>query len=149
MCVDIMNRLLSQFGSGDGGAPPASERGLQQLSTVVIDEHGIILHTALTVSGVHGEIIGKHASFLSPPPEEGTSAPLTGRLVVANPFTCHTDDVSNRDAIKGSVALVSRGINSFANKIQRCEAMGAICVIIIQNVGMLLFCNCFFNYTAS
>ncbi len=60
------------------------------------------------------------------------TAPLTGKLVLANPEIADTALVNAAD-IQGNIALISRGVVSFTTKVQNALNAGAIGAVIINS----------------
>ena len=61
-----------------------------------------------------------------------TTNDVTAEIVLANPPDASAALV-NAAQVAGKIAICYRGVNSFADKIQKCAAAGAIGVIIVQN----------------
>jgi hypothetical protein len=59
-------------------------------------------------------------------------APVHGRVIRADPFRAH-EDLRNAPLLRGSIAFVSRGGCTFAEKAQRCAEAGAIAVLVANN----------------
>ena len=58
--------------------------------------------------------------------------PVHGRPVLADPFTA-AEDLDNASDIAGNIMIAVRGGSTFAKKIQRAVAAGAIAVIVIND----------------
>lgn len=61
-----------------------------------------------------------------------TTNDVTAEVVVANPLFADAPLVNAAQAA-GKIVLCYRGVNAFADKIQRCAAAGAVGVIVVQN----------------
>jgi hypothetical protein len=130
----IMAQLLQQYGN-EGGAPPASTKGLERLTHITIgDIAGVVSHSFIKVGGLFGEVILRCASFCPSPPDE--EHPLHAAIIQTDPFTAHTDTLVNGDALRGQIAFVTRGVSNFASKIITCWKHGAVCVLIMNNTDV-------------
>ena len=126
---------LGAFGGGGGGAPPASESALSKLTTETVDEKvldRVQNQILLKVAGLQGEVILSAADFGPRFPRQ--LGPET-RLVLVDPVTAHcTLQNADPDELKGAVAVVQRGISTFAAKSARLAAAGAVAAIVCQHV---------------
>jgi len=61
-----------------------------------------------------------------------TTNDISGEIVLTSPINADTA-LNNAAQVAGKIALCYRGINSFADKIQKCAAAGAIAVIVVQS----------------
>lgn len=126
----------AQDGSGTNnanfGTPPEGQNPRMQMflwtSSNVPD-----LLTINAPASIAGSYAASTAGFGPPVP----STPITQDLVLVIDDGTDTTDgcgvISNGTALNGKIALVRRGNCTFAQKVEACQAFGAIAVIVMNN----------------
>lgn len=127
----------AQDGGGTNNAnfstPPDGQNGVMQMylwtSTPGIN------FTVNSPTSIAGTYTGSGMSSFGPV----VMVPITNDLVLVNdntaPITDGCDPILNGAAINGKIALIDRGLCTFVSKVQAVEALGAIAVIVINNVA--------------
>jgi hypothetical protein len=83
-------------------------------------------------SNMATNMVGIEAQFTPALPQLADVGPITGNVVEAQPLD-GSAALTNPDAIKGNIALIDRGVNTFAEKIGYAEDAGAIGVIVADS----------------
>ncbi|OQR96603.1 hypothetical protein ACHHYP_14628 [Achlya hypogyna] len=125
----LMNRLLEAWGidpTSTSGNAPASEEAVAKLSTFSAGQ-AATTEVGMIVDGIKGEVILVPANF-------GPCKSIASkRLVVASPFTgasALSVDVADK------IVLMERGVCTFAAKVLRAQAAGAVAVIVVQTADV-------------
>ncbi|KAG7393304.1 hypothetical protein PHYBOEH_006146 [Phytophthora boehmeriae] len=129
----MVMRLLTEIGGGWNGADngarrPASDEAVENLGSFAADQASTI-EVAVAVRGIKGEVIAVPANF-------GPCESLSERsVIVAEPFD-GANPFQNASEISGKVVVMIRGGCTFARKVLRAQAAGAVGVIIIQTANI-------------
>lgn len=92
---------------------------------------GLIVNSPASIAGAVGAVSGgTDEGGLSLPLPTGTS--LKGKVVYSNPPLADSDIV-NTNEVKGNIVLIDRGVATFADKLNRAIAAGAIGAIVVNN----------------
>ncbi|KAG1693588.1 hypothetical protein DVH05_023352 [Phytophthora capsici] len=130
----MVMRLLTQIGNdwnggGDAGARrPAADEAVKNLGSFVADQASTI-EVAVVVKGIKGEVIAIPGNF-------GPCESLQERnVVIAEPFD-GAKPFQNATEMKDKIVVMERGGCTFARKVLRAQAAGAVAVIVIQTVDV-------------
>eukprot|EP00001_Collodictyon_triciliatum_P002972 00572_6 len=70
----------------------------------------------------------------------GGQEDAAGEIVRADPLMVDREP-ANREAMKGKVVVVGRGVVPFVDKARRVSAAGAICMVVMNNADELYKCT--------
>jgi len=127
----------AQDGGGTNNAnfstPPDGQSGVMQMYLWNTTPNvNFTVNSPLALAGVYS---GSGMSAFGP----AVSAAITNDLVLVNdnvvPTTDACEPIANGAAMNGKIALIDRGTCTFVSKVQAAEAMGALAVMIINNVA--------------
>jgi extracellular elastinolytic metalloproteinase len=128
----------AQDGSGTNnanfGTPPDGQNPRMQMYLWTQSNVPDLL-TINSPAGIAGAYSCSTAGFGPPVP----TTPITEDLVLVIDDGADTTDacgtITNGAALAGKIALVRRGSCNFAQKVEACEAFGAVAVIVMNNTG--------------
>uniref|UniRef100_K3X027 RING-type E3 ubiquitin transferase n=1 Tax=Globisporangium ultimum (strain ATCC 200006 / CBS 805.95 / DAOM BR144) TaxID=431595 RepID=K3X027_GLOUD len=117
----LMTRLLSVVGGDLDGA-------VTHLGSFVADQASTI-EVTIRVQDIKGEVVAVPANF-------GPCESISQRdVVLAEPFD-GASAFANAAAMNGKVVVMERGVCTFAQKVLRAQAAGAVAAIIIQTMDV-------------
>jgi hypothetical protein len=93
-----------------------------------VDNLGVIATSGATTLSIFGAWSGTDAGGAFRP----YSAPIEGKLVLADPILADAP-IKNVDAIRGNIAVIDRGVNTFSAKVQFAKDAGAIAVVLVNS----------------
>lgn len=128
----------AQDGSGTNnanfGTPPDGQNPRMQMY-LWTDSNVPDLLTVNAPASIAGPYTCSTAGFGPPVP----STPITEDVILVLDDGTDPNDacgvISNGAALAGKIALVRRGSCTFAQKVEACEALGAVAVIVMNNTG--------------
>ncbi|GLD92577.1 hypothetical protein PINS_up001136 [Pythium insidiosum] len=122
---DVLARLDPSGAGGFGDARrPATAEAVNKLGSFLADQASTI-EVAVAVSGIKGEVIAVPANF--GPCDSVPRAPI----VAADPID-GASTLANSNALSGKIVIMRRGACTFAQKVLRAQAAGALAVLIVQ-----------------
>ena len=135
---DAMQALLERLAAADDAslarAPAAAPDAIDALRSFDVQADGAGLEEiALTVDGARGEVLLIAAAF-----GPRVARALDARLVLADPPAGFADAAPPRNAaaLAGAVALMERGVATFAAKARAARAAGALALVVAQTADV-------------
>ncbi|ETV81641.1 hypothetical protein, variant 1 [Aphanomyces astaci] len=128
--TSLMHRLLGAWGIDPTSSPtqPASDDAVAKLNTFVAGQSTTV-EVAMVSKRIKGEVILVPANF---GPCESIDA---SEVVVASPFHGGAP-FTNPSSLRNKIVLLERGVCTFASKIQRAQAAGAVAVVVVQTADV-------------
>jgi hypothetical protein len=135
--------FLQNFQSPNNKSMGASKEALEKLDRFRWGKEGATCQeTSLAIDGVGGEIVLVTAEFGASlqdvlgsqvKDEDGDVVrwEMSGELALVDPISCHPA-ITNLEDIRGKVAVVERGLCTFAQKYARVQQAGAIAVLVVN-----------------
>jgi hypothetical protein len=92
-----------------------------------VNNQAVVVQAPPSVAGAYYNVDGSRGGGFKP-----ITGTVSGKLVAASPYEA-CSDLTNPDALKGNIALITRGVCEFSSKVQRARQAGAIAAIVVNS----------------